>query len=259
MTAQPAFGGGEASGLLSPGRSPLQHLLHALNQPLTGLHCSLELALVGQRTPEQYVRALSDGLALAGRMSVLMAAIRELVETEEVREEEKPTANGPGAENRPVIALDALLHETADELRPAAEARKKQILVQCEAPLPVRATRPRLASAVFRFLDSTLSLTRPGGDLRIRARSESGQARLEVLWDAGHEADHPPFSPPQLGLLIAEAAWKRLGGEWLHQQSREQPGDQSGEKFRCVHIISARLPLAGARHDLSAQLCGGTR
>src|SRR5579863_8354522 len=96
----------EVSGLLTASRSPLQHLLHALNQPLTGLHCSLELALVGQRTPEQYVRALSEGLELAGRMSVLVGAIRELVETEEVREEEKPKANSSGAENRPVTALD---------------------------------------------------------------------------------------------------------------------------------------------------------
>jgi hypothetical protein len=253
--AQPAFGGGETSGLLSPGRSPLQHLLHALNQPLTGLQCSLELALVGQRTPEQYVRALSDGLVLAGRMSLLVAAIRELVETEEVREEEKARANSSGAEKRPVIALDALLHETADDLRPVAEARKKQILLQCDAPLPVHAARPRLAGAIFRFLDSALSLTCPGGNLRIRAHSESGQARLQVLWEAGHEAEHPPFSPPQLGLLIAEAAWKRLGGEW----SRDQSGDQSGEKTGSLHTISARLPLAGARLDPSVQLFGGTR
>ncbi len=249
--AQPAFGSGETPGVLSAGRSPLQHLLHALNQPLTGLHCSLELAPVGQRPPEQYVRALRAGLALAGRMSVLVAAIRELVETEELCEEEKPKANSTGAENRPVIALDALLRDTADELRPAAEARKKQILLHCDAPLPVHATRPRLAGAVFRFLDSALSLTRPGGDLRIRAHSESGQARLQVLWDAGNEAEHPPFSPPQLGLLIAEAAWKRLGGEWSRVQSLENPAS--------LHTVSARLPLAGARHELSAHLCGGTR
>jgi hypothetical protein len=249
--AQPAFDSDEPSGVLTAGRSPLQHLLHALNQPLTGLQCSLELALVGQRTPEQYVRALSDGLQLTGRMSVLVGAIRELVETEEVREEEKPKANSSGRENLPVIALDALLHETAEELRPAAEARKKQILLQCDAPLPVHATRPRLAGAVFRFLDSTLSLTRPGGDLRIHAQAESGAARLQVLWDAGNEAEHPPFSPPQLGLLIAEAAWKRLGGEWAQVPSPEASGS--------LHTITARLPLAGARHEPSAHLCGGPR
>ncbi len=33
--------------LLSKNRSPLAHLLHALNQPLTGLECSLELAVAG--------------------------------------------------------------------------------------------------------------------------------------------------------------------------------------------------------------------
>ena len=82
-TAEQPFGRGEIPGLLTPGRSPLQHLLHALNQPLTGLHCSLELALAGQRTSEQYVRTLSEGLELAGRMTILVAAIRELVDTEQ--------------------------------------------------------------------------------------------------------------------------------------------------------------------------------
>ena len=45
------------------GRTLLTHLLHALNQPLTGLHCSLELALAGVRSTEQYcLHAAAIGL-----------------------------------------------------------------------------------------------------------------------------------------------------------------------------------------------------
>lgn len=241
----------EIPGLLSPGRSPLQHMLHALKQPLTGLHCSLELALVGQRTPEQYVRTLREGLELAGRMSMLVAAIGELVENQEetpleYRQVNENEGDGLKPDNavsaqREVIALDALLRQVVGELQPVAGEKKGQILLHCNVPLLVYASRHKLAGEVFRFLDSALSLTAPGGDLRIRAHPESGQARLQVRWDAGSEATKLDLSSrPELGLLLAEAGWKRLGGDW----SRERSADP--EKTGSFHTVVARLPLAAA-------------
>jgi hypothetical protein len=71
-----------ASGTLPPqNSSPLTHLLHALNQPLTGLQCSLELAVAGPRRTEQYIRTLREGLELSARMRLLVEAIRELTDT----------------------------------------------------------------------------------------------------------------------------------------------------------------------------------
>ncbi|MGA9981266.1 MAG: hypothetical protein WBQ08_21785 [Candidatus Sulfotelmatobacter sp.] len=257
----------EIPGEVSPGRSPLQHMLHALKQPLTGLHCSLELALVGQRTPEQYARTLREGLELAERMSVLVAAIGELVENQEENQEgnqgeshdenreehqqahenqrdgRKPVK--AGAARREVIALDAMLHQVVDELQPVAGAKLGQILLHCNVPLPVYALRHPLAGALFRFLDSALSLTAPGGDLRIRAHSESGQARLQVRWDAGTEASGIDLcSRPELGLLLAEAGWKRLGGDWSRVRSPEKTGG--------FHTVIARLPLAAAGNGQTA-------
>src|ERR1700678_3908432 len=174
--AEPALVADEIPGLLSSGRSPLQHMLHALKQPLTGLHCSLELALVGQRTPEQYVHTLRESLELAGRMSALVAAIGELVENQEEtqadhrqaheNEEDGRKSGGAGVGQREVIALDAMLRQIVDELQPVAGAKQGQILLHCNVPLPVYALQNPLAGAVFRFLDSALSLTAPGGDLR---------------------------------------------------------------------------------------------
>src|SRR5579864_5175913 len=63
------------------GRTPLAHLLHALNQPLTGLQCSLELASAGPRPTDVYVRTVKEGLELVSRMRVLVEAIRELADT----------------------------------------------------------------------------------------------------------------------------------------------------------------------------------
>lgn len=249
--AEPALVSDAIPGLLSPARSPLQHMLHALKQPLTGLHCSLELALVGQRTPEQYVRTLREGLELAGRMSVLVAVIGELVENQEEASQEHLQGNenegnglklgSVGAGEREVIALDTLLRQAVDELQPVAGAKQGQILLHCNVPLPVYAARHPLAGVLFRFLDSALSLTAAGGDLRIRAHAESGQARLQVRWDAGSEARGVDFSSrPELGLLLAEAGWKRLGGDWSRERSPEGAGS--------FHTVVARLPLAADGH-----------
>jgi hypothetical protein len=252
--AERALVADEIPGLPSPARSPLQHMLHALKQPLTGLHCSLELALVGKRTAEQYVQTLREGLELAGRMSVLVAALGELVEHHEESQQEHQQAHEneghglvpgkAGSGQREVMALDALLRQVVDELQPVAGAKQGQILLHCNVPLPVYASRPSLAGAVFRFLDSALSLTAPGGDLRIRAHAESGQARLQVRWDAGTEAAGLDFSSrPQLGLLLAEAGWKRLGGDWSREKSPEKAGS--------FHTVIARLPLAAAGNGQS--------
>jgi signal transduction histidine kinase len=69
-------------GTLPHGRNLLAHLLHALNQPLTGLQCSLELAAASPQRREEYVRTLREGLELTGRMRILVEAIRELADTQ---------------------------------------------------------------------------------------------------------------------------------------------------------------------------------
>ena len=92
-----------------PGRSPRAHLLHALNQPLTGLQCSLELALAKPQSLENYTRVLRVGLDLTGRMRVLVEAIREL---------EDAASAGPG-EVEPFL-LDVLLRDTVSDLSPVA-------------------------------------------------------------------------------------------------------------------------------------------
>jgi hypothetical protein len=113
-----------------PGQSPLAYLLHALNQPLTGLQCSLELALVSQRSVQQYIHCLNEGLQLTGRMRILVEAIQALIEAQQ-----------PEASKSEVIDLDALLRRTVDELQPVADSKNVRILVEIDSPLPVEAQR----------------------------------------------------------------------------------------------------------------------
>jgi hypothetical protein len=238
--------------LIPSSRSPLERLLHALNQPLTGLHCALELALLGQRTPEQYVDTMREGLELTGRMSVLVAAIREVVDLRGERQYEDRQQNYAGAGNSEVTALDGLLREAVGELLPVAQAKPGQIYLYCDEPLPVRAARPSLAGAVFRLLDSVLSVATPGAAVQVTACRQFGQASLQVCWDTPTPAlKSADFSRPELGLLIAEAAWKNLGGDWSRSGSPET--------YRSLESVITRLPLAESGNGSTTDSFGGSR
>jgi C4-dicarboxylate-specific signal transduction histidine kinase len=208
------------------GRSPMAHLLHALNQPLTGLQCSLELAAAGPRPIEQYVRTLRDGLELTSRMRMLVEALRELADAQPSNTEE--IAEFP---------LDALLRDTADELTPAAESRGLHLRLLTAAPLVVRASRGLLAPLMFRFLESALSLARENCDLQIMALPEGNNACLTVSWAPGLRPEHSPFSRQELGLLVTQAGWERTGGEWEHVTSEKS------------ETYTLRLPLVSPRQN----------
>jgi hypothetical protein len=222
-----------ATGALTKSRSPLAHLLHALNQPLTGLQCSLELAVAGRRRPEEYVRTIREGLDLTERMRVLVQAIRELTDTQ------------PSAEAEETFKFDELLRDTTDNLRPVAAALGVRLVLVSSLPLSVKAERRAMATLVFRLLESALALTQKGSDLKIVVAPELEQIRVVVSWKQGATPQHSPFSRPELALLIAQAGFERAGGEWNH--TRE------GTTQSCT----VRLPLASAlpRVNLRDQPC----
>lgn len=192
-------------------RSPLAHLLHALNQPLTGLQCSLELAAAGRRSAEQYQRTLEDGLDLVARMRMLVEALRELAEVQEAN-----------TSKRQEFQLDGLLCETVDGLRPVAEAKSIEMRVAQSAPLAVEADGG-LHARFFRLLDAALSLAQRESEMEICASRTNAEISLTVSWSPGRLPEHSPFSRPELGLLIAQAEWEHEGARWsqLRRQGKE--------------------------------------
>ncbi len=191
----------------SPSRTPLAHLLHALNQPLTGLQCSLELAGAGPRTSEQYVRTLREGLELTERMRILVEAIRELADIDIAE------WNNADAE---AFRFETLLCESADGLRPVAEMSGVNLSLVTVGSLPVRADRRRMETLLFRSLECALSLARAGSALDIVAEPAAQHVRLAVSWTAGPPPEYSPFSRRELGLIIAQAGWERAGAQWTH-------------------------------------------
>lgn len=207
-------------------RSPIAHLLHALNQPLTGLQCSLELASVGIRRRDEYVQTLRESLELVSRMRILVEALRELADSSET-----------AVRNAEIFPLDALVREITGDLLPVAQSQGSEISVNIVAPLPVRADRRRLAALTFRFLESVLSMTRAGANLEIEAGAQNNQAYLSASWKKRNPPEHSPFSRQELGLLVARAGWEREGAKWT---------ERYGET---THTCTVRLSLASTNNS----------
>ncbi len=194
-------------------RRPLAQLLHALNQPLTGLQCSMEVALAGPRTPQQYLQGLREGLELTGRMRELVHAIREVTDLQAEENEQWQT-----------VEWQALLQEAVDDLNPVAVEKGIRIVLDCSAvsQLAVRVGQRRLATLLFQSLESVLSLAAPQTLLRVETEVGSAEtaAWLRIRWQA--ECPASAFSRPELGFLIAQAGWERMGADWRRERAENQ-------------------------------------
>ncbi|HTZ82432.1 MAG TPA: hypothetical protein VMB66_04535 [Candidatus Acidoferrales bacterium] len=180
--------------------SPMAYLLHALNQPLTALQCSMELA-VGARPAKECVQVLRDGLEFVGRMRALVEALRELTDIEQEQHDIES------------VPLEALLRNAAQDLSPVAQEKEVSIYISATDPMLVWAERRRLEAMLLRFLEAALSLATANSALRIAAERQEGRARLTFSWHP-RSGQPSPFSHPELGILIVQAAWEHMGGHW---------------------------------------------
>lgn len=234
------------------GRSALNELLHALNQPLTGLQCSLEVTLAAPRTNEHYQKTLRDGLALTERMRLLVEALREVAESVEDR-----NAAGSGNSERELDAVglhaeawgswSEAICDAVEDLTPVAEMNQVTIALNLpgESVCPSRCRSQRVRSAceqgIFRMLDAIVGLAASGSVMHVEAEpaSEGGWFRVQWLTRARGEAekDRAALSRPELGLLVARARMEQFGAEWHKQRTAD------GE------VVSVQLPtgLSGQR------------
>jgi hypothetical protein len=230
------------------GRSPLARLLHALNQPLTGLQCSMEVALAGARTPEQYRQGLRDGLELTGRMRALVEALREVADG--VEEKEEKNKNKDKNENKnenkepETTELKTLLRDVVDDLQPVAGMKGVRITLDCAASsVRVNAGRQKLLAIVFRFLEAALSLADGGSAIEIESggRPDEDEAWIRVRWHGGLRQSE--FSRPELGLLVAQAGWESVGGRW----ERERTENLVTENLVTENLVTENLETVTVR------------
>jgi len=114
-------------------------VLHHLSQPLTALHCSLELSLARDQTSGDFRVSIEAALENAERLRQRLLLLRELND-----------AGEPGDTSVPV-PLDRLLEELREELFPLFESDGKSFEVD-PRPLQVRGNRTKLARGFFCML-----------------------------------------------------------------------------------------------------------
>lgn len=191
-------------------RSALEQLLHALNQPLTGLQCSMEVALAAPRTAEQYVGTLREGIELTGRLRALVGAIREVVAGKELVADKRNQRHDT-ADSIETFELRPLVDAAIAELAPVAQAAEVRIVGDFPSPSPsrVRSRRAILSQAIFRLLESALSLAEPGSAVGVEIGGESAEITLRVGWTTVEFSGS--LSLAELGVLVAQAALEQAG------------------------------------------------
>ncbi|MGE5110652.1 MAG: histidine kinase dimerization/phospho-acceptor domain-containing protein [Acidobacteriaceae bacterium] len=127
----------------------VSNLFHELGQPLTALHCSLELALRKPSTREDLRNSLQQAMELSTRLLRLTAQERQMADAED------PGDPAP-------MDLSGVVRVVAEEIRPVAESLRKRVLVASSSSVMIYADRQRMQRALFALTDLYLH--------RLRAR-----------------------------------------------------------------------------------------
>ncbi len=176
---------------------PLRYLLHALNQPLTALQCSLELSVARPNHSDRDLRTLNEALDLTSRMRMLVEALHEV-------------ANTPDSATRHVVeafSLGSLLRELITELLPVAENKRIRIHLLGELASSMRADRIVVAAALFRFLEAVLGIIDERGDLKVLVVPDSSFLCMVVSWKAAKQAANA-ITRQELALLVSQYGLK---------------------------------------------------
>ena len=141
-------------------RKMISDAFHSLNQPLTGLHCGLELALQKPRTDEEYRLRIGNGLENAGVILQLIRAVRLLVD-----------AADPG-ERFGTVDLALVLSQLKGELEVVGEALQVEVSVHGDASCRVLADPTKLLAALGTLADEQIRSADRGSRVQIEARSQ---------------------------------------------------------------------------------------
>jgi signal transduction histidine kinase len=108
-----------AAAITEQRRKFISDAFHTLNQPLTGLHCGLEIALHKAQKADEYRKRLQEGLVQAGEVMTLVRAIRELAD-----------AADPG-ERYGTVSVSLLLVQLKSDLEVVSATSGVEVDVDC--------------------------------------------------------------------------------------------------------------------------------
>jgi len=200
----------------------ISDVFHQLSQPLTALQCSLELALIRDRTSEEYRTSVQAALQNAERLRQSLLLLRELSD-----------ADDPGDISAPVD-LQRLLFDLREDFLPVFESAGARFNLVCNA-VHVRGNGAKLMRAFFYLLEHLLHAPSPTC-LEIDVETNSQQAEIRMTVSRAEPDVVPPDEPiepiSEGQLKIARRTFRAAGGDLVLAESAAR---------RSVWVASLRL------------------
>ena len=141
---------------------------HTLNQPLTGLHCGLEIALQRPRTEGEYRQRIGTGVDYAGEVLTLVKTVRQLVD-----------AADPG-ERFGTVTLATVLAQVKSELEVVAGATGVKVEIEEDSVAKVKADPGKLVAALGGLIAAEMESYESGARVNIVVRCGKKYAALKL-------------------------------------------------------------------------------
>lgn len=120
----------------------LSDVFHELSQPLTALHCALELALLRDKNLHELRVSVEDALESADLLRRRLAFMRALSDADQEGQPDE------------TVDLGAVISDVCADLEPLFAASGKRLQLQiCQGDVQVRGEHQRIARALFCFLE----------------------------------------------------------------------------------------------------------
>ena len=154
-------------------RAFVSEVFHNLSQPLTALHCSLDLALDRDRTVPDLRASIQNALEDAERLRQRLLLVRALSD-----------AADPGDLSQPTD-LAELLRELQQDMLPLFESGGIKLVMKISRDrIMVRGNKRRLMQALFCFLEYLLRYAKTGAALTVQLRPAAKQATITITASA---------------------------------------------------------------------------
>jgi signal transduction histidine kinase len=159
---------------------------HEMRTPLTALRGNVEVALLKQRTPQEYENVLRRTLATTERLSALVQDLTLLA---------RPTTDAQLIHWK-LLDLAQVVQLATDDIRPLADGKSQVLSVDLDGSLPVQGDALKLRQVVVNLLDNAVRYAPEGSTIELTGKRDRTRAILQIL-DTG-----PGIAPEHLTHLF---------------------------------------------------------
>lgn len=144
---------------LKQNRDFVANAAHELRSPLAAIHTSVEVALSGTRSAEEYARLLGEVLDDCAALERLVNRLLMLAETE--------SGLSVQGQNGEMIRLDQIVHRSLDMFRGVAEMQGLSLESPELPAVEVRGDESYLRQVVHNLIDNAIKFTPAGGRVAV--------------------------------------------------------------------------------------------